>query len=242
MSAPSDKFGRPIVVVTGMGVVTSLGAGKEDNWRKLTAGESGIRTVTRFPIEGLKSTMAGTVDFVTVDPVTSTGIDRAAGRNGHRRSARTGRDRQQRPIFPDRCSWRWRRSRSNGRNGSNSDARSERPNSAMTTCCASAAAAGSQPTITVSCSVRWRAIWPKPSAPRARRFRSPRPAPPARPRSSSASRRSAAATRMRRCAWRPTARSIRKRWCGSRCCRRCRRRTIRRRPPQNRSRRTAMVS
>ena len=69
MSAPSDKFGRPIVVVTGMGVVTSLGAGKEDNWRKLIAGESGIRTVTRFPIDGLKSTMAGTVDFVSVDPV-----------------------------------------------------------------------------------------------------------------------------------------------------------------------------
>ena len=74
MSAPSDNLGRPIVVVTGMGVVTSLGAGKEDNWRKLTAGESGIRTVTRFPIDGLKSTMAGTVDFVTVDPVTSTGL------------------------------------------------------------------------------------------------------------------------------------------------------------------------
>ena len=72
MSAPSDKFGRPIVVVTGMGVVTSLGAGKTDNWRKLIAGESGIRTVTRFPIDGLKSTMAGTVDFVSVDPVTST--------------------------------------------------------------------------------------------------------------------------------------------------------------------------
>src|SRR5436190_19762267 len=74
MSAPSDKFGRPIVVVTGMGVVTSLGAGKQDNWRKLTAGESGIKTVTRFPIDGLKSTMAGTVDFVSVDPVTSTGL------------------------------------------------------------------------------------------------------------------------------------------------------------------------
>ena len=106
MSAPSDKFGRPIVVVTGMGVVTSLGAGKTDNWRKLTAGESGIRTVTRFPIDGLKSTMAGTVDFVTVDPVTLDRIDRAAGRNGDRRSARTGRHRRARPIFPDRCFWR----------------------------------------------------------------------------------------------------------------------------------------
>jgi 3-oxoacyl-[acyl-carrier-protein] synthase II len=74
MSAPRDKFGRPIVVVTGMGIVTSLGAGRTDNWAKLTAGESGIRTVTRFPIDGLKSTMAGTIDFVSVDPFTSTGL------------------------------------------------------------------------------------------------------------------------------------------------------------------------
>src|SRR3981081_416622 len=74
MAAPRDKSGRPIVVVPGMGGVTSLGAGKKDNWAKLTAGQSGIRTVTRFPIDGLKSTMAGTVDFVTVDPMSSTGL------------------------------------------------------------------------------------------------------------------------------------------------------------------------
>lgn len=74
MSAPRDKFGRPIVVVTGMGIVTSLGAGKADNWARLTAGESGIRTITRFPIDALKTTMAGTVDFVSVDPFTSTGL------------------------------------------------------------------------------------------------------------------------------------------------------------------------
>jgi 3-oxoacyl-[acyl-carrier-protein] synthase II len=74
MTAPRDKFGRPIVVVTGMGVVTSLGAGKADNWAKLTAGKSGIRTVTRFPVDGLKTTMAGTVDFVTVEPFSSTGL------------------------------------------------------------------------------------------------------------------------------------------------------------------------
>src|SRR6202158_583982 len=47
MTAPRDKFGRPIVVVTGMGVVTSLGAGKADNWAKPTAGEFGVRTRTR---------------------------------------------------------------------------------------------------------------------------------------------------------------------------------------------------
>src|SRR3954454_16001567 len=74
MAAPRDKFGRPVVVVTGMGIVTSLGAGKTDNWKKLTAGGSGIRTVSRFPIDGLKSTMAGTVDFVTVEPASSTAL------------------------------------------------------------------------------------------------------------------------------------------------------------------------
>jgi 3-oxoacyl-[acyl-carrier-protein] synthase II len=74
MAASRDKFGRPIVVVTGMGIVTSLGAGKTDNWAKLTAGESGIRTITRFPIDGLKTTMAGTIDFVTVEPPSSTAL------------------------------------------------------------------------------------------------------------------------------------------------------------------------
>ncbi len=71
MPASHDKFGRPIVVVTGMGVVTSLGAGKEDNWTKLTAGKSGIRTISRFSTEGLKTSIAGTVDFLKVEPFSS---------------------------------------------------------------------------------------------------------------------------------------------------------------------------
>ena len=64
MASIKDKMGRPIVVVTGLGVVTSLGAGKTDNWAKLTAGESGIRAITRFPTEGLKTRIAGTIDFL----------------------------------------------------------------------------------------------------------------------------------------------------------------------------------
>ena len=72
MSAAKDQFGRPTVVITGMGVVTSLGAGKAENWKKLTAGESGIRTITRFPTDGMRTTMAGTVDFIPVEPFVST--------------------------------------------------------------------------------------------------------------------------------------------------------------------------
>ena len=71
MASDRDKSGRPVVVVTGMGIVTSLGAGKGDNWDKLTAGKSGIRAITRFSTEGLKTRIAGTVDFVPVEPLTS---------------------------------------------------------------------------------------------------------------------------------------------------------------------------
>jgi 3-oxoacyl-[acyl-carrier-protein] synthase II len=62
-----DKQGRPVVAVTGMGVVTSLGVGKADNWAALTAGRSGIHRITRFPTEGLRTTIAGTVDTLKVD-------------------------------------------------------------------------------------------------------------------------------------------------------------------------------
>jgi 3-oxoacyl-[acyl-carrier-protein] synthase II len=71
MARYRDQAGRPIVVVTGMGVVTSLGIGKADNWRKLTAGESGIHAITRFPTEGLKTRIAGTIDFVPLDELSS---------------------------------------------------------------------------------------------------------------------------------------------------------------------------
>ena len=59
-----DSHSRPIVVVTGMGVVTSLGAGKAENWEKLTAGQSGIRSIRRFSTEGLRTRIGGTIDFL----------------------------------------------------------------------------------------------------------------------------------------------------------------------------------
>ncbi len=61
---PKDRKGRPTVVVTGLGVITSLGAGKADNWARLTAGESGIHAITRFPTDGLRTRIAGTIDFL----------------------------------------------------------------------------------------------------------------------------------------------------------------------------------
>jgi 3-oxoacyl-[acyl-carrier-protein] synthase II len=68
MTSGMDKLGRPIVVVTGLGVVTSLGAGKADNWAKLTAGETGIKTITRFPTDGMKTRFAGAIDFLPPQP------------------------------------------------------------------------------------------------------------------------------------------------------------------------------
>jgi 3-oxoacyl-[acyl-carrier-protein] synthase II len=67
-NATRDAQGRPLVAVTGVGVVTSLGQGHQDNWGALTSGQSGIHTIRRFPIEGLRTRIAGTVDFVPVEP------------------------------------------------------------------------------------------------------------------------------------------------------------------------------
>lgn len=58
-----DHLGRPIVVVTGIGIVTSLGEGKEDNWHALTAGSSGIRKISRFPTDGLRTQIAGIIPW-----------------------------------------------------------------------------------------------------------------------------------------------------------------------------------
>lgn len=69
MTSPHrDKAGRPLIAVTGLGIVTSLGEGKVDNWTALTAGRSGVHRLNRFPIDGLKTTIAATVDFIPAEP------------------------------------------------------------------------------------------------------------------------------------------------------------------------------
>jgi 3-oxoacyl-[acyl-carrier-protein] synthase II len=61
-----DHLGRPIVAVTGMGILTSLGQGLDDNWAALTSGKSGIHKITRFPTDNLSTRICGTVDFIEI--------------------------------------------------------------------------------------------------------------------------------------------------------------------------------
>lgn len=68
-----DSKGRPVAVVTGIGMVTALGQGKDDNWAAVTAGRSGIHPISRFPTGGLGTTIGGTVDFLESASDTSPG-------------------------------------------------------------------------------------------------------------------------------------------------------------------------
>ncbi|MCS6933406.1 MAG: beta-ketoacyl-ACP synthase [Acetobacteraceae bacterium] len=54
---------RPRVAVTGIGIVSPLGFGVAANWAALTAGKSGIRRISRFPVDHLRTTIAGCVDL-----------------------------------------------------------------------------------------------------------------------------------------------------------------------------------
>ncbi len=49
------------VVVTGLGLVTPLACGVEETWRRLVAGESGIRAVDGFDVSDMPSRIAGVV-------------------------------------------------------------------------------------------------------------------------------------------------------------------------------------
>ena len=197
--ATRRSSGRPVVAVTGIGVVTSLGAGKADNWAALTAGASGIRRISPLP-------------------------DRRPAHH-HRRHGRLRRRRTSMPppelVRAHRAAWpieeaiaeagigapgdfpgplflalppvemEWPQRRALGRR------RPARTRPMPTTDLMRAAAHRRvhAAATSASCSAQSPSSSPTASAPRARRSRSPPPAPPARPRSSSASRRSGAARR-----------------------------------------------
>src|SRR5881409_405186 len=59
-----NNGGRRRVVVTGVGMITPLGATVEKTWEGIRAGRSGIGRITRFDTTGLETTIAGEVrDF-----------------------------------------------------------------------------------------------------------------------------------------------------------------------------------
>ena len=99
--AHRDHMGRPVVAITGIGIVTCLGLGVRDNWCRLTAGQSGIRPITRFPTEGLRTTIAGTVDEIGIEPYAAadlaTAMAEAAAREAVAQAAIGGRG-----TFPGR--------------------------------------------------------------------------------------------------------------------------------------------
>src|SRR4029078_5709000 len=49
------------VVVTGIGLVSSLGIGTDANWAALTAGQSGVGTITKFDASQFATQIAGEV-------------------------------------------------------------------------------------------------------------------------------------------------------------------------------------
>jgi 3-oxoacyl-[acyl-carrier-protein] synthase II len=63
MSRTRDHLGRHVVAVTGIGLVTPLGIGVAESWAGLLAGRSGIKRITRFPTDHLRTTIAGQVDL-----------------------------------------------------------------------------------------------------------------------------------------------------------------------------------
>ena len=71
-----DHMGRPVVAVTGIGAVSSLGVGLTENWAALTAGRSGIHRISRFPVAHLRTTIAGTIAYLDRD---SRGLTLAVG-------------------------------------------------------------------------------------------------------------------------------------------------------------------
>ena len=77
MGKGNGRTGGKPIAITGIGVITPLGQGVEENWCKLLAGTSGIHAITRFPTEGLRTTIAGSVDFLDLDRPTPPALSRA---------------------------------------------------------------------------------------------------------------------------------------------------------------------
>lgn len=71
---------KKAVAITGIGMITSLGQGKEENWAKLSGGQSGIHRLTRFSIDNMRTTVGGSVDFVDIEKLSAPALSHAMAR------------------------------------------------------------------------------------------------------------------------------------------------------------------
>jgi len=74
-----DRRGRPVVAVTGYGMISSLGRGVADSWAGLVAGRSGVRRISRFATDNMRTTIAGAIDYLWQDDDTAMDITMRAG-------------------------------------------------------------------------------------------------------------------------------------------------------------------
>ncbi len=79
MGKTRDHLGRPVVAITGYGMISSLGQGVADSWAGLTAGRSGIKPITRFRTDNMRTTIAGAIDYLWQDGDTAMDITMRAG-------------------------------------------------------------------------------------------------------------------------------------------------------------------
>ena len=54
-------------VISGMGVVSPFGVGRERFWQEISQGRSGTRLITAFDTDGLPSRVAASVPPVTIE-------------------------------------------------------------------------------------------------------------------------------------------------------------------------------
>src|SRR5262245_25272004 len=59
----------PRVVITGIGVVSPFGVGRERFWHHVSRGCSGTRTITDFDVSGFAAQVAAPVNGVSIDDV-----------------------------------------------------------------------------------------------------------------------------------------------------------------------------
>jgi 3-oxoacyl-[acyl-carrier-protein] synthase II len=71
------------IAVTGIGLITALGATREASWRAMVNGECGVRPVSVFETEGFRSRLAAEVDLSELDE-TMTPLERRRNSRGDR--------------------------------------------------------------------------------------------------------------------------------------------------------------